>query len=123
MAVVSHLFFFSSRRRHTRCLSDWSSDVCSSDLGNSLCHKGLQDRLAAWAIKPSASVRQIHHFTGRQNPRKPLFFTIFSQYFAQSQSPGVPSPQRWPHCEWPEARPFHSNAFIIPSRLPGFHLG
>src|SRR5262245_63623226 len=28
------IFFFSSRRRHTRCLSDWSSDVCSSDLGN-----------------------------------------------------------------------------------------
>src|ERR1035438_1004019 len=26
------LFFFSSRRRHTRCLSDWSSDVCSSVL-------------------------------------------------------------------------------------------
>src|SRR5262245_31009932 len=25
-------FFFSSRRRHTRCLSEWSSDVCSSDL-------------------------------------------------------------------------------------------
>src|SRR5205814_4860348 len=25
-------FFFSSRRRHTRCLSDRSSDVCSSDL-------------------------------------------------------------------------------------------
>src|SRR5947199_6896087 len=25
-------FFFSSRRRQTRCLSDWSSDVCSSDL-------------------------------------------------------------------------------------------
>src|SRR5438045_4483284 len=28
----SYYFFFSSRRRHTRCLSDWSSDVCSSDL-------------------------------------------------------------------------------------------
>src|SRR6266542_5137059 len=26
-------FFFSSRRRHTRCYRDWSSDVCSSDLG------------------------------------------------------------------------------------------
>src|SRR5690554_7028641 len=26
------LFFFSSRRRHTRCGRDWSSDVCSSDL-------------------------------------------------------------------------------------------
>src|SRR2546430_7494521 len=28
------LFFFSSRRRHTRFDCDWSSDVCSSDLGN-----------------------------------------------------------------------------------------
>src|SRR6266498_4306448 len=27
-------FFFSSRRRHTRCGRDWSSDVCSSDLGD-----------------------------------------------------------------------------------------
>src|SRR5262245_2369813 len=30
--VLWLFFFFSSRRRHTRCLSDWSSDVCSSDL-------------------------------------------------------------------------------------------
>src|SRR5256885_10646412 len=30
MVVV---FFFSSRRRHTRLQGDWSSDVCSSDLG------------------------------------------------------------------------------------------
>src|SRR5262245_46064980 len=30
--VFRLFFFFSSRRRHTRCLSDWSSDVCSSDL-------------------------------------------------------------------------------------------
>src|SRR5699024_12059536 len=29
--IVS-LFFFSSRRRHTRSKRDWSSDVCSSDL-------------------------------------------------------------------------------------------
>ena len=27
-----HVFFFSSRRRHTRYIGDWSSDVCSSDL-------------------------------------------------------------------------------------------
>src|SRR5690606_41581418 len=27
-----YLFFFSSRRRHTRFSRDWSSDVCSSDL-------------------------------------------------------------------------------------------
>src|SRR6266403_2655321 len=30
---ITH-FFFSSRRRHTRSLRDWSSDVCSSDLND-----------------------------------------------------------------------------------------
>src|SRR3712207_7978673 len=40
------LFFFSSRRRHTRYWRDWSSDVCSSDLraGGAL---GGSSRLAA----------------------------------------------------------------------------
>src|SRR5256886_4086447 len=32
-ATGSGVFFFSSRRRHTRFDCDWSSDVCSSDLG------------------------------------------------------------------------------------------
>src|SRR5204862_3820336 len=31
--MINTSFFFSSRRRHTRSLRDWSSDVCSSDLG------------------------------------------------------------------------------------------
>src|SRR5437868_2466524 len=31
-ARIGRLFFFSSRRRHTRSKRDWSSDVCSSDL-------------------------------------------------------------------------------------------
>src|SRR4051812_49492046 len=31
-ADISCIFFFSSRRRHTRLTCDWSSDVCSSDL-------------------------------------------------------------------------------------------
>src|SRR3712207_7627549 len=31
------LFFFSSRRRHTRYWRDWSSDVCSSDLVLGIC--------------------------------------------------------------------------------------
>src|SRR5438093_2677927 len=30
--AAAGVFFFSSRRRHTRLVSDWSSDVCSSDL-------------------------------------------------------------------------------------------
>src|SRR3989449_10579847 len=33
---VSFIFFFSSRRRHTRCSRDWSSDVCYSDLADAV---------------------------------------------------------------------------------------
>src|SRR5688572_32448891 len=33
MTLLWIFFFFSSRRRHTRFDCDWSSDVCSSDLG------------------------------------------------------------------------------------------
>src|SRR5699024_11691911 len=36
-SVWPSFFFFSSRRRHTRSKRDWSSDVCSSDLGAAQC--------------------------------------------------------------------------------------
>src|SRR5574341_1739071 len=38
-------FFFSSRRRHTRLVGDWSSDVCSSDLGTA---RELAEDLDRW---------------------------------------------------------------------------
>src|SRR5699024_11928018 len=38
-----YMFFFSSRRRHTRSKRDWSSDVCSSDL-----------MITNWATTPMA---------------------------------------------------------------------
>src|SRR3989442_15845944 len=37
------VFFFSSRRRHTRCGRDWSSDVCSSDLDPGEEPRALQE--------------------------------------------------------------------------------
>src|SRR5205809_3505261 len=37
-------FFFSSRRRHTRCSRDWSSDVCSSDLSAGGSRGGTRPR-------------------------------------------------------------------------------
>src|SRR2546430_14370605 len=41
VGCVSYVFFFSSRRRHTRFDCDWSSDVCSSDLfRSSVCRQG-----------------------------------------------------------------------------------
>src|SRR5437899_4480628 len=44
---ISFSFFFTSRRRHTRCLSDWSSDVCSSDL------MGRLTAVVSPALKPA----------------------------------------------------------------------
>src|SRR2546430_16547403 len=41
------VFFFSSRRRHTRFDCDWSSDVCSSDLGAA---KLSGKRASGWSI-------------------------------------------------------------------------
>src|SRR2546426_2519120 len=40
-----YFFFFSSRRRHTRLQGDWSSDVCSSDLGDAVIATDLQGRV------------------------------------------------------------------------------
>src|SRR5690348_17495481 len=42
---VGVVFFFSSRRRHTRWTGDWSSDVCSSDLTNRAASLNCRDRL------------------------------------------------------------------------------
>src|SRR3712207_7148175 len=47
------IFFFSSRRRHTRYWRDWSSDVCSSDLVEVLL------RLARGAEEPRVHAREL----------------------------------------------------------------
>src|SRR2546430_5841878 len=50
MRACTGFFFFSSRRRHTRFDCDWSSDVCSSDLGTGpLSSSSAWPLLAAWA--------------------------------------------------------------------------
>src|SRR5690349_24341579 len=43
-------FFFSSRRRHTRSLRDWSSDVCSSDL---ICRAN-----GAWELRSARTAEE-----------------------------------------------------------------
>src|SRR2546422_1768219 len=45
---VFGFFFFSSRRRHTRCSRDWSSDVCSSDLRRS----STSSPIGSWGFAP-----------------------------------------------------------------------
>src|SRR2546430_7040877 len=54
MCIIHTLFFFffSSRRRHTRFDCDWSSDVCSSDLGK-------DKRIRVWDLATSKEVLTI----------------------------------------------------------------
>src|SRR5215204_2960380 len=47
MYRICFFFFFSSRRRHTRSLCDWSSDVCSSDLEDAAAVRDAIDRVIA----------------------------------------------------------------------------
>src|SRR5947199_6065787 len=62
------MLFFSSRRRHTRCLSDWSSDVCSSDLADTCALaitqvRGAELRVAAAETLDPAAFPGIEAFT------------------------------------------------------------
>src|SRR5438045_6571044 len=70
-------FFFSSRRRHTRCLSDWSSDVCSSDLSRPVPASSDHDRwrlqCAKLSLLPTTSCRRTsprHHESMRSEERR-----------------------------------------------------
>src|SRR5260370_7783444 len=47
------VFFFSSRRRHTRFKCDWSSDVCSSDLEEGTVSSGLQELPPEESVPPT----------------------------------------------------------------------
>src|SRR5690606_40390261 len=61
-------FFFSSRRRHTRFSRDWSSDVCSSDLGHDVDDAGeaafwgtVHEEPVArhWAMRNRSVIRRV----------------------------------------------------------------
>src|SRR5699024_11369173 len=61
MLSVLFLFFFSSRRRHTRSKRDWSSDVCSSDLRaeiRSVSKKAVPGHGAGNLGRPAATAAQ-----------------------------------------------------------------
>src|SRR2546429_1908715 len=70
------VFFFSSRRRHTRCSRDWSSDVCSSDLSACALEKVARWVGCAAAYPPHlatfASAQAEYSLDGRNELRVPL---------------------------------------------------
>src|SRR5256884_6435357 len=63
-------FFFSSRRRHTRCSRDWSSDVCSSDL------TGL-------ALPPAQLEQELQrlHYRRAERPERPGIYRVAGARF------------------------------------------
>src|SRR5437879_10960058 len=75
------VFFFSSRRRHTRYIGDWSSDVCSSDLYGAaasmssirLAGSSWENSCAAFSSSPAkpptgVSARSEEHTSELQSP-------------------------------------------------------
>mgnify|MGYP007078654109 CR=1 FL=1 len=64
-------FFFSSRRRHTRSLCDWSSDVCSSDLlaegATTVCSPALKKSgFLAYSDSPNMSTNSLERSEERR---------------------------------------------------------
>src|SRR5581483_755898 len=62
MNILFVFFFFSSRRRHTRYWRDWSSDVCSSDLGPGLELAGAMTHFASADEDPEFTALQLSRF-------------------------------------------------------------
>src|SRR5262249_56237876 len=56
-------FFFSSRRRHTRLVSDWSSDVCSSDLSSGPRTRASRRRASSCSASQLPAAARAHDRT------------------------------------------------------------
>src|SRR5207249_9988493 len=84
------VFFFSSRRRHTRSKRDWSSDVCSSDLPGGQ----LRFSIAHFSVKQRSplrksfipSRRQSRHFAIRilANVTSPLSLVVYTRQIGRA---------------------------------------
>src|SRR2546429_3695020 len=70
-------FFFSSRRRHTRCSRDWSSDVCSSDLHTTQYFEIFGNR-AIYSDGWLAGT--VHRAAWEFKPRRPLEDDVWELY-------------------------------------------
>src|SRR5699024_11657355 len=89
------VFFFSSRRRHTRSKRDWSSDVCSSDLCVSRLSPG-SGRRNVWLRLPSGS-NASPSWSGRAEGRIRACSSSdgFSEYRSEERRVGKECRDRW----------------------------
>src|ERR1035438_10565538 len=93
MCCSPMLLFFSSRRRHTRCLSDWSSDVCSSDLEfkmDKTCNIGVG--IGKRSFPPAQileNAKAVLEAVGKAKPASFKGHYIKTAALSSSQSPSV----------------------------------
>src|SRR2546427_518405 len=126
LACVACVFFFSSRRRHTRFDCDWSSDVCSSDLAwlVELAHAGgwaLAIGLAAGTLVIGMVLAVLLRGHGRRQqqldprtPRQVAAIQLYTRMLRILETRGLPkSPGATPlefarqvAREWRDAAPF-----------------
>src|SRR5204863_5194940 len=98
------IFFFSSRRRHTRSLRDWSSDVCSSDLEEAdadrlwhlsaskdeflaLCGTAGLGRIAL--LEPDTVIKRLHELASDPRWRVREGVAIALQRIGREDMPGL----------------------------------
>src|SRR5256884_697162 len=94
-STLSVLFFFSSRRRHTRCSRDWSSDVCSSDLLILLMYGAALRTSEALSLTRSdvdlsgavLTIRNSKFFKSRLVPIGPNTVRVLAEYASRHDSP------------------------------------
>src|SRR5690349_23095447 len=94
-------FFFSSRRRHTRSLRDWSSDVCSSDLGVAVKNADLRAKMHAAGkrclIAAQAAVPEDRKSTRLNSSHVEISYAVFClKKKTRPESPSSTSPQAAP---------------------------
>src|SRR2546422_8120305 len=89
-------FFFSSRRRHTRCSRDWSSDVCSSDLS-------LEDPLTTHDCNVNATLRLLVASTDA-GVRRVVYSSSSSAYGDTPTLPKVESAEPLPRSPYAAAK-------------------
>src|SRR5437762_5672500 len=88
-------FFFSSRRRHTRYIGDWSSDVCSSDLFNPI-HVG--HLIIANHILNQKIIERLWFVVSPQNPLKEKSYLLKDYdrlYRSEERRVGKECRSRW----------------------------
>src|SRR6266496_6271563 len=79
--LILIFFFFSSRRRHTRSLRDWSSDVCSSDLGAGRAVRAAAEDARRQLIRAAALELEI----GRASCRERVYISVVAVSLKKKQ--------------------------------------